>query len=160
MFGITSRKKKRDEVRRILLPRTNRGQMRALQGNNGRGGTRAPIIEVVWVLPCISHGDANFARVFPAVTRDISADGISFIHHMPIAEPRSIVGVKEGDDDRRFLVCTVKHCTPLENGFCHVGLLAQEVIHFGLADEDAMRQVVDAYGAIKTQSAPLVRVVG
>ncbi len=118
MFGFTSNnKKKRDEVQRILLARTNRVQLRNICGNNRRAVTRTACADVLWTLPCISYPDVEYGRAFPTVTEDISAQGISFIHNAPILEPRVIVSIRPGADDRRFLLCTVKHCTPLEHGF-------------------------------------------
>jgi hypothetical protein len=99
--------------------------------------------------------------VFPTVTEDVSAQGISFIHNAPITEPRVIVGLKQETGDRRFLLCTLKHCTPLEHGFYHVGLLADEVIQVEQKDEDTMRRAIDQHSqAGRKQTATCVRVVG
>lgn len=135
--------KKRNDVKRMLVGRTNRAQLRDIDGHHGRGPTRTGWTEVVWAVPCRSHAEADYNRAFAAVTRDISSDGIGLIiQNGPVSEPRMIVGLHEGADSRRFLMCTLKHCTPLAQGFYQIGLLADELIEMSPAEEDAIGQAI------------------
>jgi len=161
MFGFRSNHRKREEVQRILLARTNRAQLGAIGTNNQRGGTRAGLTEIVWATPCVDHRNADYVRVMPAVTKDISAQGISFICDVDVTEPCVVIGLKQDNGDRRFLSCTVKHCTPLDDGFFHVGLLVDQVIEVNQDEEDTMRRVIDQRcAASKNQTITHVRVVG
>ena len=161
MFGFVSNHQKRKEVQQIMLPWMNRVQIRTLDGNNKRGGTRTMLTDIVWALPCAAYPKVDYSLVFAAVTRDISANGISFVHSAEITESRVIVGLNQANADRRFLLCTVKHCTPLDHGFYLVGLLADEVVQVGRKDEEAMHRLIDEHqNAGKEQAPARVKIVG
>src|SRR5579863_9126193 len=87
--------KKRDEVKRVLHGRVNRAHARTISLNNLRGATRGTVSEVVWIVPCSSVANADYTRVFPAVMRDMSTEGLGIIHNAPITEPCAIVGLRD-----------------------------------------------------------------
>ena len=132
---------KREEVRRVLHGRVNRAHAQAVSVSSARGATRGAFTEVVWVVPCDSPDTANFAKVFPAVTKDLSTSGLAILHTSCIAEPCVIIGLKDGAD-RRFLACTPKHCTALGYGFYLLGVLADEVLTLKPADIETMTQTL------------------
>lgn len=136
--------KKRDEVKRVLHGRVNRAHARTLSAANARTATRGTFTEVIWVVPALSIEEADFSRVFPAVSHDLSTEGVGFIHNAPVDEPCVIVGLRD-ETTPRFLVCAAKHCTPLGYGFYHVGLLADEVIHPCADDIEAMCAALERY---------------
>jgi hypothetical protein len=150
--------KRRDEVKRVLHGRVNRAHARTLSVANARAATRGTFTEVIWVVPAQSTEDADFSRVFPAVSHDLSTSGIGFIHNAPVNEPHVIVGLRD-ETCPRFLACTSKHCTDLGYGFYHIGLLADEVIEPGTNDIEAMCAALERYDspAEIRESAALVR---
>jgi hypothetical protein len=136
--------KKRDEVKRVLHGRVNRAHARTLSVANARSATRGTFTEVIWVVPTETAEDADFSRVFPVVSHDLSTEGIGFIHNATVAEPCVIVGLRD-ESSPRFIACTRKHCTPLGYGFYHIGLFADEVIQPGTEDIEAMCAALERY---------------
>jgi hypothetical protein len=136
--------KKRDEVQRILHGRVNRAHARSIAVENFRGATRGIYTEVIWVIPCRSASRVDYSSVIPAVSKDLSSQGISFVHNRPITEPRAIVGLKD-ETGPRFLLCTMKHCTDLGYGFYHIGLIADEVHAVDQDDCDLMQRVLEEF---------------
>jgi len=136
--------KKRDEVKRVLHGRVNRAHARSISVANARSATRGTLTEVVWVVPCSSPANADYTRVFPAVSRDLCTEGIGIVHNAPITAPCVIIGLRDNTDPR-FLACTPKHCTPLGYGFYHIGLFADEVIHPDAEDIEAICTALERY---------------
>jgi hypothetical protein len=147
--------KRRDEVKRVLHGRVNRAHARTLSVANARSATRGTFTEVIWVVPAQSSEDADFSRVFPAVSHDLSTEGIGFIHNSPVVEPCVIVGLRD-ETCPRFLACTPKHCTDLGYGFYHIGLFANEVIQPGTEDIEAMCAALERYDSPAESRAPAV----
>ena len=102
--------------------------------------------EVVWVLPCTSPTEADYTRVFPAVTKDLSVQGIAILHNAPINDQCVLVGLRD-DTDWRFLACTPKHCIPLGYGHYQIGLFPDEVVLVSTEDFDTMRAALNKYGS-------------
>jgi hypothetical protein len=149
--------KKRDEVKRVLHGRVNRAHARSISLENVRSATRGTFTEVVWVVPCTSPANADFTRVFPAVSRDLCTEGIGIIHNAPITAPCVIIGLRDNTDPR-FLACTRKHCTPLGYGFYHIGLFADEVIQPDDDDIDAICTALERYDSpTETREGAAVR---
>jgi len=122
---------------------------------------RSNVSQVVWVVPCDSQANADYARAFPAVTKDLSPLGIAFFHNACVTESHAIVGLNDGTGDRRFFLCTVKHCTPLEHGFHQIGLSVAKKIAIGPAEKAILRQAIEAgCRTNQPQPAALVPVVG
>lgn len=138
--------KKRDEVKRILNGRMNRTFLQTLNPEEVRGSRRGAFTEVVWVVPCNDTATADFASVFPAVTKDLSAQGICLLHYGPITEPRVIIGLRD-ETDPRFLLCTRTHCTAIGSGFYQIGLHPDEVILIRNQAIDLMRETLARYEA-------------
>ena len=136
--------KKRDEVKRVLHGRVNRAHARSLSVANGRSATRGLFTEVVWVVPAASPTDADYSRVFPAVTHDLSTEGIGIVHNAPVTAPYVIIGLRD-ETNPRFIACVVKHCTPLGYGFYHIGLFAEDVIHPSPEDIEEMCAALERY---------------
>jgi hypothetical protein len=136
--------KRRDEVKRVLHGRVNRAHARSISFCNARAATRGTLTEVVWVVPCSSPADADYSRVFPAVSRDLCTEGIGIVHNAPITEPCVIIGLRD-EANPRFIACTAKHCTPLGYGFYHIGLFADEVIRPAPEEIDAICIALERY---------------
>jgi hypothetical protein len=136
--------KKRDEAKRVLHGRVNRAHARSISLANARSATRGTLTEVVWVVPCSSAADADYARVFPAVCRDMCTEGIGIVHNAPITDPCVIIGLRDNTDPR-FLACTLKHCTPLGYGFYHIGVIADEVVYPNAEAIDAICTALSRY---------------
>ncbi len=100
--------------------------------------------EILWVLPCQSAASADWTRVFPVVRNNAYARGISFVHDACITEPRVIIGWKQGAD-RRFILSTLRHCTPLGYGFYWVVLRLDELIRLDRENVEAICQVLEEY---------------
>jgi hypothetical protein len=136
--------KKRDDVKRVLHGRVNRAHARSISLANGRSATRGAFTEVVWVVPAYSADDADYSRVFPAVSHDLCTEGIGFVHNAALAEPWFIVGLRD-ESAPRFIACSLKHCTPLGYGFYLVGLFAEEVVQPRPQDIEAMCATLERY---------------
>ena len=94
------------------------------------------------VLPCHCVASADWTRVFAAVREDSDGDrGFSFIHDQPINEPRAIIGWYQ-EADRPFILCTLRSCTPLEDGSYRVRLLVDTLIRLEPKDVETMRRVL------------------
>jgi hypothetical protein len=150
--------KKRDEVKRVLHGRVNRAHARTLSVANARSATRGIFTEVIWVVPAPSLEEADYTRVFPAVSHDLSTAGIGFIHCSPIPEPCVIVGLRD-ETAPRFIACTTKHSTPLGYGYYHIGVFADEVIHPLADDIDALCTMLERFDspAVSEDRAVLAR---
>jgi hypothetical protein len=136
--------KKRDEVKRVLHGRVNRAHARSISFENSRHATRGTLTEVVWVVPCESPEQADYSRVFPAVSRDLCTEGIGIVHSAPVTEPCVIIGLRD-ESNPRFIACTPKHCTPLGYGFFHIGLYADEVVRPDGNEIEAMVAALERY---------------
>jgi hypothetical protein len=136
--------KKRDEVKRVLHGRVNRAHARSLNAANGRSATRGMVTEVVWVVPAASSTDADYSRVFPAVSHDLSSEGIGIVHNTPITAACVIIGLRD-ETNPRFIACAPKHCTPLGYGFYHIGLFAEDVVLPSPEDIEEMCAALERY---------------
>ncbi len=126
MFGFLFHKK-RDEVRRVLMGRMNRRFLRQFRMGD-RSDPRGSFCEVVFVIPCDEDGgDPRFDSAFPVVTKEISAEGLSFIYNEPVLCERLLIGF-EGKLEQIFIAFEVQHSSPLGYGFYHIGLHPQELI--------------------------------
>jgi hypothetical protein len=104
------------------------------------------VAESLWVLPCHSVASADWTRVFWSVSDNSGARALSFIHDEPITEPYAIIGWKQGRG-QRFILCSLRHCTPLEGGSYRVGLLVDELIRLEPEHVETMRQVFEERSA-------------
>ncbi len=138
--------KKRDEVKRVLHGRVNRAHARSISFENLRQATRGTLTEVVWVVPCSSPEEADYSRVFPAVSRDLCTEGVGIVHGAPITEPWVIIGLRD-ETNPRFIACTPKHCTPLGYGFYHIGLFAEAVVLPGPENIEALCAALEKFDA-------------
>jgi hypothetical protein len=112
------------------------------------------VAESLWVLPCRSVASADWTRAFLSVRDDGCDRGIFFIHDEAVTEPRAIIGWKQGAD-RRFVLCTLRHCTPLEDGFYRVGMLVDEVIRLEPEDVETMRRVLEERSVVGIRIYPV-----
>jgi hypothetical protein len=136
--------RKRDDVKRVLHGRVNRAHAKTISVADLRSATRGTYTEVVWVIPAFSPTDADYSRVIPAVSHDLSTEGIGIILNAPIASPCVIIGLRD-EGSPRFIACKPKHCTPLGYGFYHLGLRAEEVIQPNAEDIEAMCTALERY---------------
>jgi hypothetical protein len=136
--------KKREEVKRLLHGRVNRAHARSIAVQNIRGATRQVFNEVVWALPCESADQADFSQLFPAICRDLCTQGIGVFVNSPVVERCMIIGLRD-ESEARFLLCTVKHCSPMGYGFYHLGLFPDEVVNLDREQVEAMHQSLEKY---------------
>lgn len=148
--------KRRDEVKRVLHGRVNRAHARSISADNIRSATRGAYTEIVWIVPCDASLEADYSRVFPAVSHDLCTEGIGVIHNAPITEPRVIIGLRDATSPR-FVACTPKHCTPLGYGFYHIGLFAEEVIQPNAEEIEAMCATLERYDLPVDNRQPAAR---
>lgn len=115
------RSRKRGQARQFLLSRVNRSLAKGLRVGE-RDLSRSAVCEAVWLVPCDADGmNPEGNRAYAAVTRDISATGMSIIQNEPMTLEHFLVGFEESPC-RTFVLCKVRHTTPLGSGFYHVGL--------------------------------------
>ncbi len=131
----------------MLHGRVNRAHARTISLNNIRNATRGSFTEVVWVLPCQSSTRFNGSEVFPAVTKDISSQGLSIFHTAPLVEKCVLIGLHD-ETGRRFLACSPKHCTSLGYGFYQIGLMAEEVAAVSDAEYKRMCDAMSKYEGV------------
>ena len=103
--------------------------------------------ETFLVVPCRSVASADWTRVFLTVTEKCEDRGFTFIRDEPVTEPRAIIGWNDGAD-RRFLLCKLWSCTPLEGGTYRVRLSADEMIQIEPESVETMHRVLDERTAI------------
>jgi hypothetical protein len=137
MFGFGQRKRQRD-VKRLLQGRINRAVLQRLD-DKARNGSRCHVCEVAWVIPCGARPlRPQYDEVLGCVTRDISEQGLSFIHTEPVTDEWLLLGL-EGDVEMFFLRGSVEHCTPLGYGYYQIGVNPQETVDVEPHDIDRMR---------------------
>ncbi len=125
MFGFLL-KRKQDEARRVLARQQN--LMFGQQVRTGpRVETRGGYMQPAWVIPiCPSTDVPKYSRAFPAMTRDISSQGLSIIHSGRIDATELLIGLP-AQDDVTFLRFEVVHETQLGCGFRQYGLHVREL---------------------------------
>ena len=126
MFGFLLRKRQQD-VRRLLQGRINRTVARQLD-DKARRARRCALCEVAWIIPYPEGSTPDFDGGFPAVTRDVSEEGVSFIHTEPVNDDRLLLGLKN-DVETFYVVGPVEHCTPLGYGFYQIGVKPFETMN-------------------------------
>ncbi|RMF95981.1 MAG: hypothetical protein D6741_11190 [Planctomycetota bacterium] len=125
MFGFLLRKK-REAVRRFLSRRLNERVMRSVPDCHGRFDSRSAFCEVIWIVPFDAvEKRPDYSQAFAAVSRDLSAEGASFVRDEPLAADRVLLGIR-GDYGWEFLRSDVEHNTPIGYGFYLVGIRAIE----------------------------------
>ena len=122
------------QVRKALSSRLNHTCMDTLRYQD-RKLQRSNFTEVVWV---ISHDGKrpNYSHAVPAVSKDLSVQGISLIHNSAVTTPLLIVGVP-GNHGFNFFQCKVEHCSSLGYGFYQIGLLPVKLISPSTAELQA-----------------------
>lgn len=145
MFGFFLQKKQ-ENVRRILSGRMNRRSLQQFRFGDRRDA-RGTQCEVVFVIPYDEQEEfPQFDRAFPAVSKDICFEGLSFIHAAPIEQNRMMIRL-EGNDEPIFIACTLQHSTPLGFGFFQIGVHPHEVIRVAAESiqtlDTAMQKHVD-----------------
>jgi hypothetical protein len=83
--------------------------------------------ELIFVIPCPSQHNVDWARVFPTVLSSTRPHGFSFLSGAAFAEPFAIVGWEQRGQ-RRFVRCRLFHCTPLGNGAYRVRLTVDHLL--------------------------------
>jgi hypothetical protein len=113
------------EVRKALSSRLNHSCMETLRYQD-RKLQRSHFTEVVWLIS-LEGKRGDFGQAVPAVSKDLSVQGISLIHTSPITTPLLIVGVP-GNHGFNFFQCKVEHCSDLGYGFYQIGLLPVKLL--------------------------------
>lgn len=125
MFGFFTRRQ-REEVRRVLSRHMNRDFLKKFRYGKRRDA-RGSFCQVAWVIPCDPDCEPQFDAAFPAITKDISPEGLSLVHTQPVTAARIVIGL--GDDAlMSFVSCTLGHTTPMGAGFYQIGMDPQQVI--------------------------------
>lgn len=125
MFGFLLQRKQHD-VRQLLSRHMNRDFLRKFRYGK-RQEPRGSFCRPVWVVPFDdTDQEPRFEDSFVAITKDISAEGVSLVRPEPISHERMLVGLGE-PEDMVFAVCTLEHCTPVGLGFFQIGVHPLEV---------------------------------
>ena len=125
MFGFVLRKRQQD-VKKLLQGRINRTVASQLD-EKARRARRCAMCDVAWIIPFPHGSQPDFEAGFPAVTRDVSEEGLSFIHTEPITGQRLLIGLKN-DVETFYIAGPVEHCTSLGYGFYQIGMKPFETI--------------------------------
>jgi hypothetical protein len=125
MFGFVLRKRQQD-VKKLLQGRINRTVANQLD-EKARRARRCAMCDVAWIIPYAEDAKPDFQSAYPAVTRDISEQGLSFIHTEPVHDKRLLIGLKN-DVETFYIVGPVEHCTSLGYGFYQIGVKPFETI--------------------------------
>jgi hypothetical protein len=124
----------RAEVKRALSSRLNHNCMETLRYQD-RKVERSTFSEVVWLIP-IHNKQADYRQAQPAVSKDLSVQGMSLIHNAPVDGTPMIVGVP-GEHGESFFQCNVEHCSHLGYGFYQIGLFPVKLVSPDMADRNA-----------------------
>ena len=151
MFGFLFHRK-RQEVRKALTSRINHKCVDQVRHAN-RAVTRTAICEVLWLIP---DGDLRdgFADMVPAVSKDISPQGIAVIHTEPVTDSRITIGL-EGQHGPTFIRANVEHCTSLGYGFYQIGLHPDEVLNVSYGDLSQWQHRLREYGGHAAVKEPV-----
>ncbi len=113
------------EVKRALSSRLNHNCMETLRYQD-RKRHRSHFSEVVWLIPSSSE-EPDYRQAVPAVSKDLSIQGISLVHNRPITDSPILIGVP-GEHGFNFFECNVEHCSRLGYGFYQIGLFPMKVV--------------------------------
>lgn len=129
--------KKRSEVSRAMTHRLNHACMEALRYQD-RKDDRAAYSQVIWIIPTNGKKRLDFAASVPAVSKDISKEGLSLIHTAAV-EGESLLVALPGENGHSFLQCKIEHCTALGYGFFQIGLHPENVANVKYDDMRAWK---------------------
>lgn len=125
MFEFTQAQK-RKRVQAVLTARMNQRCMDEMYGGaGGRGADRTPYSMALVVIPG-SRKNWEYDDAFPALSRDISPNGLAILHTAPL-EGELLVEIP-GDNSSNFVRCTVQNCRELGHGYWQTGLQGHEVV--------------------------------
>ena len=68
------------------------------------------------------HPDGQRDESFTVLARDISLEGAGLISSVPLASQSQILIHLPSDDEGSYVVCAVKHCTPIADGIYSHGV--------------------------------------
>jgi hypothetical protein len=132
-FDFFNRKKR---VHSALTSKINNGCVDDMRYQD-RKQSRTVYSHVVWLVPCQGKSP-DYAQATPAVSKDISVEGLSLVHTAPL-ESKHIVVALPGETGPTFLWCEVEHSTALGYGFFQIGLAPERVIAPSLAEFNAWK---------------------
>ena len=125
MFGFFTRRQ-HEEVRRVLSRHMNRDFIKKFRYGQRRDA-RGSFCQAVWVIPCDAGSEPQFDAAFPAITKDISPEGLSLIRNEPIVAERVVIGL--GNDKlMSFVQCSLEHSTPVGAGFYQIGVHPRHIV--------------------------------
>ncbi len=124
----------RAEVRRALSSRLNHHCMDTLR-HQDRKTERSYCTEVVWLIPTNGRR-ADYSRAEPAISKDLSIQGMALIHNRPVSESPVIVGFP-GEHGISFFQCNLEHCSHLGYGFYQIGLCPVKLLSPNQAERNA-----------------------
>lgn len=121
----------RAEVKRALSTRLNHNCMDTLRYQD-RKAERSNYSEVVWLIP-MQGKHVNYSQAVPAVSKDLSIQGLALIHNSPVTESPLVVGIP-GQLGMSFFQCNVEHCSSLGYGFYQIGLFPVKLLSPGMSE--------------------------
>lgn len=121
----------RAEVKRALSSRLNHRCMDSLR-HQDRQAERSNYSRVVWLIPQDGKRP-DYSQAVPAVSKDLSIQGLSLIHTSPVSESPLVVGVP-GELGMSFFHCNVEHCSSLGYGFFQIGLFPVKVVNLNTSE--------------------------
>lgn len=124
----------RAEVKRALSSRLNHHCMDTLRYQD-RQAERSNYSQVVWLIPQDGKR-SHYAHAVPAVSKDLSIQGLSLIHTSPVSDSPLVVAVP-GEHGMSFFHCNVEHCSSLGFGFFQIGLFPVKVVNPNMSEMQA-----------------------
>jgi hypothetical protein len=132
-FEFFNRKKR---VQTALTSKINTGCVDEMRYQD-RKASRTVYSQVVWLVPCQGK-TPDYAQATPAVSKDISIEGLALLHTAPVNTKGAVVGLP-GENGPTFLWCDVEHSTALGYGFFQIGLAPERVLNPTLTEFNAWK---------------------
>lgn len=134
MFKFTSRNRRR--LQAILTNRVNERCTQEMYGGSGeRGPSRTPFVKALLVVPGTPK-KWQFENTFVALSRDISATGLSLCHTERF-EGELLIEIP-GENNSTFARMSVQHSTDLGHGYWQIGLKAEDLVELSHLDYAAL----------------------
>ncbi len=134
---VFSRRPSRD-VQSFILKLVNNScpELQALKAGPRLEG-RVPLVVAALVVP-LEKGRPAIGRVFAAVSKEFSSNGVALALSQPHGLEEAALGFR-WEDEMVWLRATAKHLSPMGAGFYQLGFRATEILH--VADYPELRSL-------------------
>lgn len=118
-----------------------------------RQSERSNYSEVVWLIP-LKGKRGDFSQAVPAVSKDLSIQGLSLINNDAVSAPELVVGVP-GEHGWSFFHCKLEHCSGLGYGFFQIGLFPVKLVTLNTTDNQNWEKRLQEFQAEEPQPEPV-----